>query len=168
MTAIIDAESILVIDVGSVTTRAILFEVADDRYRFIAMGTANTTAIAPFKNIGEGVRLALDDLQRVTGRVLIDSRQQLIIPAASDGTGVDRFAATISAGAPLKVAVVGLLEDVSGESARRLVQTTYSDLIYTFSLTDHRKADARLNMLVRSRPDLIVVAGGTDGGLRNR
>lgn len=164
MTAIIDAESILVIDVGSVTTRAILFEVADDRYRFIAMGTANTTAIAPFKNIGEGVRLALDDLQRVTGRVLIDSRQQLIIPAASDGTGVDRFAATISAGAPLKVAVVGLLEDVSGESARRLVQTTYSDLIYTFSLTDHRKADARLNMLVRSRPDLIVVAGGTDGG----
>lgn len=164
MTAIIDAESILVVDVGSITTRAILFEVADERYRFIAMGTARTTAVAPYKDIGEGVRSALDDLQHVTGRVFIDSRQQLIIPASSDGTGVDRFAATISAGEPLKVAVVGLLDDVSGESARRLAQTIYSDLMYTISLNDHRKPEARLNLLVRSRPDLILIAGGTEGG----
>jgi len=159
-----NVESLLVVDVGSITTRAILFEVVDEQYRFLGAGVSPTTAISPYKNISEGVRMALDNLQTITGRSLIDAKQQLIVPAQTDGSGVDRFAATISVGEPLKVVVVGLLEDVSLESAMRLAQSTYTRVLQTISLNDKRKTDTRMNMLIHARPDLIIVAGGTDGG----
>lgn len=160
----VDSDSLLAVDVGAVFTRAILFDVVDGRYRFIARGTAPTTAGAPYRNISEGVRLALDDLQNVTGRTFIGADQQLILPSQPDGSGVDSFAATLSAGEPIKVIAIGLLESVSLESARRLAMTTYSQVVECFSLNDRRSTDARLNAIVRLRPDLIIAAGGSENG----
>ena len=167
MTTLMDADSMLVVDVGSVTTRAILFDVVDNRYRFIAAGRAPTTAGAPFRNVSEGVRQAVDHLQMITGRKLIGADEQLIMPSGSGGQGVDRFAATLSAGEPLKVIVIGLLEDITLESACRLARTTYARIMKTFSLNDRSTTDARLNALLRERPHLVVAAGGTDGGASN-
>ncbi|NLG72327.1 MAG: hypothetical protein GX495_09835 [Chloroflexi bacterium] len=163
-TSLIDADSMLVIDVGAVSTRAMLFDVVDGRYRFLAVGSAPSTDAAPFYDVGEGVQRAIENLQEITGRVIIDENERLIIPATRDGRGVDTFAATISAGPPLKVVAVGLLEDVSLESTRRLAKTTYTGVIETISLNDRRKSDARIDSILRLRPDLILVAGGTDGG----
>ncbi len=164
MNSIVDADSLLVVDVGSVNTRAILFDVVDERYRFLAVGVAPSTAAAPYWDVSEGVRLAIDQLQTITGRILVGADEHLIMPMQSDSSGVDQFAATLSAGEPLKVVAIGLLEDVSLESARRLASTTYSRVIHSFSLNDRRSIDQRLNMLMQSRPDLIVAAGGVEGG----
>lgn len=163
-TSLIDADSLLVIDVGSVTTRAMLLDVVDGRYRFLAAGEAPTTAGAPFHDIGEGVRLAIDSLQKITGRALVDADERLIIPSRGDGSGVDTCGALFSAGPPLKIVAVGLLEDVSLESARRLATTTYGKLVETISLNDRRQPEERIDSILRLRPDLIVVAGGTEGG----
>jgi hypothetical protein len=163
-TSLIDADSLLAIDVGDVTTRAMLFDVVDGRYRFLAHGAAPTTAGAPFKHIGEGVRQALDALQAVTGRRLVGANEELITPSAPDGSGVDQIVATLSAGPVLKVIVAGLLEDISLESARQLAAATYAQVVGTFSLNDRRKLEDRLSTLLHLRPDLIIVAGGTDGG----
>ncbi len=164
MTPYHEAESVLVIDVGSISTRAVLFDIVEGQYRFIAKGSANTTAGAPFRNVGEGVRLALDSLQRITGRTFLDASQRLIIPSQNDGTGVDRFASTISVGEPLRVAILGLQKDISIESACRLAQTTFSEIVQIISLNDHKKTDQRLNHLIAAHPDLVIVAGGTEGG----
>ena len=163
-TSLVAAESMLVVDVGSVTTRAMLFDVVDGQYRFLASGSAPSTAGAPYHNVSEGVRSALDRLQSITGRVLIGHDEQLIIPSSGEGTGVDTFAATISAGPPIKVVAVGLLEDVSLESARRLAMTTYSTIVQTINLNDRRKPEARIDTILRLRPNLIVAAGGTEDG----
>ena len=163
-TSLIDADSVLTIDIGSITTRVALFDVVDGRYRFLASGSAPTTTNAPFNDISEGLRSALDRLQTITGRGLIGPDERLIIPSAPDGTGVDLVAATISAGEPLKVVVMGLLDDVSVESARHLAETTYSRVVDTFSLNDRRKTEERLDAILRIRPELILMAGGTDGG----
>ncbi|HZD55735.1 MAG TPA: glutamate mutase L [Anaerolineales bacterium] len=163
-TSLLDADSLLAIDVGEVNTRAVLFDVVDGRYRFVAIGTAPTTAAAPYQDVGEGIRLALDHLQRVTGRNLVGPDERLIMPSLADGSGVDTFAATLSVGPPLKVVAVGLLEDVSLESARRLATTTYAQVVEELSLNDRRKQEARIDAILRQRPDLIIVAGGTDGG----
>jgi len=163
-TSLIDADSLLAIDVGSVTTRAALFDVVDGRYRYLASGSAPTTAYAPFGDISEGVRQALDHLQAVTGRRLVGPDERLIIPSMTDGSGVDTVAATLSVGAPLKVVAVGLLEDVSLESAKRLVTTTYARVIESISLNDRRKTEERIDTILRLRPDVILVAGGTNGG----
>jgi hypothetical protein len=163
-TSLIEADSLLVIDVGSVKTRAMLFDVVDGRYRFLAVGVASTTAGAPFRDVGEGVRRAIDQLQATTGRTLVGSNESLIMPTAEDGSGVDTFAATISAGTPLRIVAVGLLEDVSLESVRRLATTTYCGSLENISLNDRRKQEARIDTVLRVRPDVILVAGGTEGG----
>jgi len=163
-TSLIDADSLLAIDIGSVTTRAFLFDVVDGRYRFLASGTAPTTAYAPYHDVGEGIRIALDRLQTITGKTLVGADERLIIPSTPDGSGVDTVAATISAGPPLKVVLVGLLEEVSLESARKLAATTYTRVVDQISLNDRRKTESRVDAILRLRPDLVLVTGGTDGG----
>jgi hypothetical protein len=163
-TSLVDADSVLAIDIGSITTRVSLFDVVDGRYRFLASGSAQTTANAPYNDISEGLRLALERLQTVTGRELMGRDSRLIVPSTPDGKGIDTVAATLSAGPPLKVVVMGLLEDVSLESAKHLVATTYARVVDAISLNDRRRIEERLDTLLRLRPDLVLVAGGTEGG----
>jgi hypothetical protein len=163
-TSLIDADSMLAIDVGSVTTRAMLFDVVEGRYRFIAAGAAATTAGAPFCDVGEGVRSAIDQLQNITGRIFLDKDEHLIIPSQPNGMGVDTCAATVSVGKPLKVVALGLLEDISAESAKRLATTTYARVEECLSLNDGRRTIARMDAILKTRPDLVIAAGGTDGG----
>lgn len=164
-TSLIDADSLLAIDVGAVTTRAFLYDVVDGRYRFIARGIAPTTAGSPYHDVGEGVHYALDQLQSVSGRVLADSSDgRLIFPSRSDGSGIDTCVVTLSAGKPLKVVAVGLLEDISAESAQQLASTIYAEVVDRLSLNDRRRSSAKLDTLLRARPDLVIVAGGIEGG----
>ena len=163
--SLVQNESILAIDVGAAVTRAVLFDVVEGQYRFVASGQAPSTAEAPFKDIGIGVREAITNLQKVTGTLLLGPHDNnLIAPAQPDGSGVDAVVATISAGPPVKTVVVGLLSDVSLESARRLAESTYSRIVDTLDLSDHRKPDQQMDSIARSRPDLVILAGGTDGG----
>ncbi|MFQ5615291.1 MAG: glutamate mutase L [Anaerolineales bacterium] len=163
-TSIVDADSLLAIDVGTVTTRAGLFDVVDGSYRFMAIGTAPTTLDAPYKDISEGVRMAIDQLQLLTGRAFIGIDEDLIVPSTPEGTGVDSVVATLSAGEPFKVVVVGLLEDISLQSARNLAATIYARVVDAISMNDRRKIEAKIDAILRSRPDLILVAGGTEDG----
>lgn len=163
-TSLVAADSLLAVEVGAVSTRAVLFDVVEGRYRFLASSAVPSTAVAPFLNVSEGVHMALDRLQKITSRTLIGPDEDLIMPSGADGSGVDTFAAMVSAGPPLKVVAIGLLEDVSLESARRLASTTYCQVLETIGLNDRRKPDVRIDALLRLRPDLIVVAGGTQDG----
>jgi hypothetical protein len=100
----------------------------------------------------------------VTGSTLLGPQDNnLIAPAQPDGSGVDAVVATISAGPAVKTVVVGLLSDVSVQSARRLAESTYSRVVDTLDLSDHRRPDQQMDGILRSRPDLVG-RGGTDGG----
>jgi hypothetical protein len=164
VTSLVATDSLIAIDVGTVHTRAFLFDVVDGQYRFLAKGVAPTTAGAPYRDIGEGIHIALEQLQHFTGRTLLGDDGRLILPGLSDGTGVDRCVATMSAGRPLKAVAFGLLEDVSTQSAVHLASATYAQVIDKFSLNDRRKAAARIDALLYHRPDVVILAGGTDGG----
>jgi hypothetical protein len=159
----VNAVSLLAVDVGTVTTRAALFDVVEGSYRFIASGQSPTTAVAPYRDISEGVRQAIEKLEVVTGRKFLGEAYQLILPS-SGGAGVDTFAATHSAGPAVKTAVVALLDDVSLESTQRLAHSTYTQVVETFGLNDTRKPEEQIDSLINFNPDLILVAGGTDGG----
>ncbi len=161
--SLVDADSLLAVDVGTVTTRAALFDVVEGYYRYIASGHAPSTAAAPFKDLGEGVRQAIENLQIITGRTFLGSDRQLIVPA-NEGKGADTFAATFSAGPAVKTVVVGLLDDVSVESTQRLARSIYSRVVDTIGLNDTRKTEQQIDSLLSLRPDLILVAGGTDDG----
>jgi hypothetical protein len=142
----------------------VFFDVVDGQYRFIASGQAPSTAEAPFKDISLGVYQAITNLQTVTGKIFLDQNDQLITPVQADGSGVDAFAATLSAGPALRAVVVGLLSDVSLQSAQRLAETAYLQVIETFGLNDQRKPDEQIDAILRARPDVVILTGGTDGG----
>jgi hypothetical protein len=157
-------DSYLALDISETYTRALLFDIVGNSYRFVAAGNAQTTLGTVLQNVSTGARLAIEDLSRISGRTLIGRDNQLLIPTGSDGSGVDALVVVVSAGSPLKVVIAGLLEDVSLESARRLAETTSSVVLDTFSLNDRRKTEERLDALLHLRPDLVLVAGGTEGG----
>lgn len=164
MSSIIVTDSILAIDIGSITTQAALFDVVGSRYHFISAGTAPTTAGPPFSDVREGVNRAIHQLQAITGRTLLGTDASLLIPAQPDGRGIDKLVVTLSAGPGMRAVAVGLLENVSLESARNLATTTYADVVETISLNDRRKQDQRIDAILRARPDLMIVAGGVDDG----
>jgi MutL protein len=162
--SLVEGDSLLAVDVGAANTRAVLFDVVEEQYRFVASGHAPSTAEAPFKDVSEGARNAIANLQTIIGRNLLDGHRSLITPSQADGSGVDTFVVTLSAGPTIKAVTVGLLSDVSLESARRLTETIYARIVDTIGLNDHRKPDQQIDSLLRVRPDIVVITGGTDGG----
>jgi hypothetical protein len=156
--------SLMIVDIGSVNTRAALFDTVEGRYRFLVAGTAQTTSNYPLFDASEGVRLALKKLEVISGRNLADSDAKIIIPSTEDGSGADYLATTISPGEPLKAVVVGLLEKVSLASAANLANTNYTEIIESISLNDRRKPEDQIDTIQRIRPDIILIAGGTDNG----
>ena len=164
MSSYLESETLLAVDVGSVNTRASLFDIVDGRYRLVATGRAGSTAGAPLLDVSEGVRAALEQVQTVTGRRLVDEGESLIMPASAAGGGVDVFVATASAGPRARTLLVGLMPGVSLASARRLAGSAYLDLVGELGLLDRRRDDERLDLIVRAHPDLVLLVGGTDGG----
>ena len=162
--SLVEGDSLLAVDIGGANTRAVLFDVVEGTYRFLASSSAPSTAEAPFKDVSEGVRNALENLQTITGRAFLGADRKLITPAQADGSGVDAFVCTLSAGPALKTVIVGLLSDVSLESARRLAETSYTRVVESFGLNNHRKPDEQIDTLMRLRPDVVIITGGTDGG----
>ncbi len=164
MASIIEGDSVLAIDVGSATTRAILFDVVESRYRFVAVGQSPSTAHAPFNDIFAGIEDALEKLEKITDRKFIDEDKSLISSFQEDGSGVDAIAATISAGAPLRVVIAGLLSGVSLESAENLAKSTYGRIVEKISLNDPRLEEEQIDAILKAEPHLIIIAGGTDKG----
>lgn len=157
-------DSILTADIGNVNTRVALFDLVNGKFRFIASGEAHTTAEPPYNNISEGLRRALEDLRRVSGRACVDENDRLIMPVRDDGNGVDAFTATASVGDPLKVALVGLTPNVSLTSARRAALSTYTQVVEVFGLNDRRREEQQIDALLAAKPELVIIAGGTEGG----
>ncbi|MCC6148112.1 MAG: glutamate mutase L [Anaerolineaceae bacterium] len=162
-TSIVDAQSILAIDLGSVHTRALLFDVVEGQYRFIGSGIAASTANAPFRDIGEGFFRAVLNLQEKLGRTLIKD-DRLILPSREDNAGVDRLVAAYTAGPELRIVTAGLLTDVSLQSIQRLAGTVSGQVAESLSLGDRRRPEARIDAVLQAKPDLIIFGGGTEGG----
>ncbi len=157
-------DSILAIDVGTVHTRAYLFEIAGDTYRFIAQGVSRTTAEYPVRDIGEGIVFAIQQLEEITGHQILGPDGKFIIPSLPGGQGVDALTATLSAGPSIKVVCAGLLGDVSVISAEHLAKTGYTRVLDRVSITDSRPMDEQIDAIIKIMPEAILLAGGTEDG----
>ncbi len=156
--------SLLGIDIGSINTRAALFDIVEGRARFLAAGKASTTARAPLFDSSEGVRMAVEKVERIAGREIMGEDGRPYIPSMPTGEGTDFLASTLSAGRPLKTVVVGLLDEVSLASVTNLAKTAYAEIIASIGLNNAQKPEEYINTIQRVRPDIVLIAGGTDDG----
>jgi hypothetical protein len=161
-------KSLVAIDVGSVQTRAMLFARVEDRFRFVAAASAPTSLRGPDADALLGAIRALEHLSAISGRPLLDPRGILIAPELSTGAGVDVCMVTLSAAPPLQVVLGGIAPEWSLASLHRAAAGTYARVLKTLSVISpdgsRRTEDEWLYALVAAEPDVVVIAGGVDGG----
>ncbi|MSR59584.1 MAG: methylaspartate mutase [Planctomycetaceae bacterium] len=155
---------IVATDCGSTTTKAILIQrQPDGHYRQTYRGEAPTTVEEPVADVTIGVTNALTELQELAGRRLIDDYGQIIRPA-SDREGCDIYISTSSAGGGLQMVVAGVVREMSAASAKRAALGAGAIVMEVLAANDRRKPHEQIQRIRELRPDMILIAGGTDGG----
>jgi len=155
--------SVLATDCGSTTTKAILIEERDGEPRLVARGEAPTTVEAPVEDVTAGVRNAVREVEELVGRPLLDDAGGIARPRKGE-RGVDAYLSTSSAGGGLQMAVAGVVASMTGESAARAALGAGAIVMDLLATNDRRSAHEKIERIRRLRPDMVLLAGGTDGG----
>lgn len=153
---------ILAIDIGIVFTQAFLFEKAGERYCLTGVGKAPTTSGKLGKNVKFGVRLAIEEVQALTGRILLNATRDLIHPVSRDGDGIDQCILTISTGQCLKILVAGLTNDNSLENGWLVANLIEASVIKVINLEDNKKPEDFVDEILDFQPDIIILCGVLD------
>ena len=161
-----EMEYILVTDVGSTTTKARFFHKRDGEWRFQAAGEAPTTVEAPYEDVTLGVRNAVAEVTELTGHQILASGASGIVVPYDGKKGVDLYCTTSSAGGGLQMMVTGLVASMTAESANRAALGAGAIVMDVMSVDDGRQVHERIRRIRSLRPDMILLAGGTDGGDR--
>jgi len=130
----------LLIDFGSTYTK--LRAVDLDQRRILGAGQGPSTVAS---DIMVGMKAALQDLERRLG-------------------GLPRFRyrlASSSAAGGLRMVTIGLVRELTAEAARRAALGAGAKLVGTFA---QRLTQGDIGAIVTLAPDILLLAGGTDGG----
>lgn len=158
-----DINVILATDCGSTTTKAILIEKVDGHYRQTYRGEAPTTVEEPVADVTVGVRNAATEVGELAGRRLLDDDGNIIRPARGN-EGCDIYISTSSAGGGLQVLVTGVVREMSAASAERAALGAGAIVLDLIAANDRRRPHEKIQRIRELRPDMVVMAGGTDGG----
>lgn len=140
---------LLVFDVGSTTTKAVLLgRNADGTVEVLAVEHAPTTVERPYEDVMVGVHDAA------------------AMVAASAGVAVDDalFYSTSSAGGGLQMLVAGTTQATTAGSAERVALGAGAIVLANLSPDDGRQAGEKADLIRELRPDMILIAGGFEGG----
>jgi uncharacterized protein (TIGR01319 family) len=130
----------LLIDFGSTYTKLRAIDLA--RRRVLGSGQGPSTVTT---DITIGMRAALGDLERRLGR-LPRFKYRLASSSAAGG---------------LRMVTIGLVRELTAEAARRAALGAGARLVGTFA---YRLTAADVQRIVTLAPDIVLLAGGTDGG----
>ena len=159
---------ILATDVGSTTTKARFFHKTEGEWRFLVAGEAPTTVEAPFEDVTMGVQNAVREVEELIHHKILASDGSGIIVPYDGNIGVDLYVTTSSAGGGLQMMVAGLIKTMTAESANRAALGAGAIVMDVIAQDDGRKLFQKIQRIRNLRPDMILLAGGTDGGATAR
>ncbi len=160
---------IVATDCGSTTTKAILIEWVDGEYRQTIRGEAPTTVEAPLNDVTKGVINATQELEELARlkynnpNIKFMENGEFVIPRQGD-VGVDAYVSTSSAGGGLQMMVTGVVASMTGESAERAALGAGAIVMDLIASNDKRMNHEKIERIRQLRPDMILMAGGEDGG----
>jgi len=160
---------ILATDVGSTTTKARLFKKMENgEYRFISSGEAPTTVEKPFEDVTVGLKNAIREIEELSGyKLLAESTEtSILMPFNGRDAGVDLYVSTSSAGGGLQMIVAGVVKTMTTESSERAALGAGAIIMDSLSIDDGIPLHKKIEKLRFLRPDMILLAGGTDGGTK--
>ena len=154
---------ILATDCGSTTSKARFFKKIGNEYRYVTSGEAPTTVEAPYENVTLGIRNAVREVEELTGHKLL-SPEGIITPSRGEQEGVDLYVTTSSAGGGLQMQVAGIIRTMTAESAERAALGAGAIVMDVLAIDDGREPWEKIDRMRFLRPDMILLAGGVDGG----
>ena len=104
-----NATKLCITDVGSTTTKVILFQRGEDGTWTYVRREAPTTVERPYEDVSIGVLQAFRALEEATGETLL-----------ADGVPAIPYLSTSSAGGGLAMVVTGLIKQLTAETAQRV------------------------------------------------
>ena len=163
-----EMQYILATDVGSTTTKARFFHKTEGEWRFLVAGEAPTTVEAPFEDVTMGVQNAVREVEELIDHKILASDGSGIVVPYDGNIGVDLYVTTSSAGGGLQMMVAGLIKTMTAESANRAALGAGAIVMDVIAQDDGRKLFQKIQRIRSLRPDMILLAGGTDGGATAR
>ena len=118
---LIRAHPNLVLEVADEFTRAFLFDIVEDSYRFVAGGESQTTFEMQGINIEIGIRNACDQLAEITGFNFLYSNNDDLFCGQSNGKKTHTTTISLSNNQPLKVVVI----NVHPKSSKEHIMVTF-------------------------------------------
>jgi len=152
---------IVITDVGSTTTKAILLDRSYPIPRILGIHNCPTTVEEPVNDVRIGVAASIRGLERDCGISLLTGEVGGHELKFMDGI---KYYSTSSAGGGLQILVIGLTLFDSASSARRAAYGAGGIILDTFALDDKRTAISQMLAMRNLHPDMILLCGGVDGG----
>jgi len=144
---------ILLTDVGSTTTKAVLVENRKDTLHFAGEVNVPTTVEKPTEDVKIGVKEAAQRLEEKTG-IKITKKKGIAIP----------YLTTSSAGGGLQILVFGLSSTETGRVAQMTAHGAGGVILKTLTIDDRIRAVDKMRLIRQVHPDMVLMAGGIDGG----
>jgi uncharacterized protein (TIGR01319 family) len=148
---------VLITDCGSTTTKALLFERVNGELRHTFRGESATTVEAPIADVTVGAFNAFRELEELSGYKLINDNGSL---------EVDKYLSTSSAGGGLQMVVLGMVKEMTAASAARAALGAGALVLDVFTHDDPRSESEIVRAIKQLKPDIILLAGGVDGGAK--
>lgn len=162
--------TVLVTDCGSTTTKALLFEKKDDGWHQTFRGEAPTTVEEPVADVTIGAMNSFQELEELSGRKVLhdahNGKTPFVMTNGDPGKGIDLYLSTSSAGGGLQMMVAGIVREMTAESAQRAALGAGAIVLDCISADDGREDYERIRRMRHLRPDIVLLAGGVDGGSR--
>lgn len=148
------ADRLLVSDMGSTTTKLLLLEVGGGEFNALGAVAVGTTVEKPSEDVCIGFFRGIRELSEQTGIKLIDESGSLTVP----------YYTTSSAGGGLQILVIALASSDSGCMAKAVAFSAGGVVLDSFAIDDEMPRVEKIRRMKHLSPDLIVMAGGYDGG----
>ncbi len=146
---------LLITDIGSTTTKALLLSRGgDNKLRFVSMADVPTTVEKPDEDVCIGVSRAVKILESKTGELLSRGKGMPSVP----------YLTTSSAGGGLQMLVFGLTSTETGRIAENTACGAGGVILRTITIDDELPAVEKMMYIQDLHPDMVLLAGGTDGG----
>jgi len=149
---------ILITDIGSTTTKALLLKKDEGNYTELGLVHAPTSVEKPQEDVNIGIIKAIKLLeQQINMSLLAKNNDEFLLPGIT-------YLCTSSAGGGLQILVIGLTTFDSAASAKRCAFGAGAVILDTFAINDKRSAVQQMKAMAMLHPDIILMTGGTDGG----
>jgi len=152
---------LIITDVGSTTTKAVLLQKIDNVLSFISFESSPTTVEAPLNDVKIGIFNSLKKMeinQNISLLHSVSTKDKIIF---NDDVS---YITTSSAGGGLQILVIGLSMAVSVKLAQKVSLGVGGVLLDTIALDDGKSLVEKLLVINNSHPDIILFCGGIDGG----